>query len=180
MTDQAPGLRAAQAATLFLVSATAGASLSVSVLVIPRLLESPTPLMLRQWRNMFEFSKWVIPGAAEVAAAGYVFFAYRAGLSTLPGKLYLLASALSAGIVPYTLAVIMPTNRKLFAKADEVDRLGLLAETGEKGFEVKGGLVESATREESAKYLVDRWGVLNLGRSVMLAASGLVGLWTSL
>jgi hypothetical protein len=37
-------------------------------------------------------------------------------------------------------------------------------------------VTELGTKEESAKYLVDKWGLLNLGRAAMLAAAGVIGL----
>jgi hypothetical protein len=82
---------------------------------------------------------------------------------------YLVSGLLSVGIVPYTLVVVMPTNNKLFKKADETKTLG-------KGDEV----VEVGLGEETAHKLVDWWGVLNLGRGVMLAASGVLGTWLAL
>lgn len=41
-------------------------------------------------------------------------------------------------------------------------------------------VVEMGPREESAKYLVDWWGLVHLGRVVMVAVGGLVGLGASL
>lgn len=42
------------------------------------------------------------------------------------------------------------------------------------------GVTETEAREETARYLVDRWGFLNLARGLMLAAGGIVGLAASI
>ena len=80
---------------------------------------------------------------------------------------YLAAGLLTVGIVPYTLAVIRPTNEKLLAKAKETKTLAITDE-----------VVEIGQGNETAHKLVDNWGVLNLGRAVMVAAASMVGLWT--
>jgi hypothetical protein len=76
---------------------------------------------------------------------------------------------LIVGIIPFTFAVLMPTNNKLEAKEEESRTLEKTDEVVEIG--LAGG--------ETAKVLVDRWGVLNLGRVGMLIAASVVGIWTS-
>ena len=51
MAETPTSIRAAQAAAIFLSAFSAGTNLSLSYFVVPRLLESPTPLMLQQWRR---------------------------------------------------------------------------------------------------------------------------------
>jgi len=72
--------------------------------------------------------------------------------------------------VPYTLILMGKTNGKLIAKAKAVGVQG----TGKEGVEV------DVKGEETAHSLVDWWGVLNLGRGVMVAAGGVLGIWTVL
>ncbi len=190
MTDgSVTAVRAAQAASIFVNATTAGASLGLSALLIPRFLEAPTPLMLRQWSNMFERTRRPFPAAAAAAAAGYFalayYYAFRTATGAVAGRLYALSGSLCIGIVPYTLVLIMPTNKKLFAKVDEVNKLGLLAQDDVDNkahiTQVKGELVETGQqKEETAKYLVDHWGILNVGRAGMLAAAAAIGLWVSL
>ena len=163
-------IRLAQATALFVSSTAAGVSLSISAFVIPPLLESPTPLMLRQWKGAFQRGRRTMPAAGEAAALAYFYLAYRFGLRHgLAGRLYLLAGGLCVGIVPYTLAVIMPTNRKLLKKVEDARELGVAEE-----------LLEVGAREEGAKYLVDHWGMLNLGRAAMVAAASVIGLFATL
>ncbi|EKD15970.1 uncharacterized protein L3040_003405 [Drepanopeziza brunnea f. sp. 'multigermtubi'] len=140
----------------------AGTSLSTSTTTIPRLLESPPALLLQQWRHMYAAGRATAPPVAAVAALSYFFLAYRARSGAGAGAgagMYVAAGLLSVGIVPYTFAVMMRTNRRLLGRAAEL------------GVEVEG------EGEESAHQLVDRWGVLNLGRAAMLLASGLLGVW---
>lgn len=73
------------------------------------------------------------------------------------------------GIVPYTLIAMMPTNKKLLAKVDETKALG-----------IKDEVVEAGLGNETAHKLVDSWGVLNLGRALMLIVGSLAGTWTAL
>jgi hypothetical protein len=63
----------------------------------------------------------------------------------------------------------MPTNNKLEAKEEETRMLEKTDEVVEIGL----------AGRETAKVLVDRWGVLNLGRVGMLVTASVVGIWTS-
>ena len=64
----------------------------------------------------------------------------------------------------------MPTNRKLHIKHGEMKGL----DVGEKATEV--GLAKG----ESTKELVDKWGVLNVGRGLFPLLGAVLGLWTTL
>ena len=164
MPSEAASLRAVQAISIFASTTASGASLALSFFLVPRLLESPTPLMLRQWVNSFNVTKKVFPVLGHLAGLSYFYLAYKT-----KSRLFLTAGVLCAGMTPYTFGVIMPTNRKLMAKADEMRSMGATDE-----------VVEIGAREETAKYLVDHWGILNLPRGLMLAAAGAIGLYASL
>jgi hypothetical protein len=108
------------------------------------------------------------------AALSYFYLAYqehKLGGFEGTGKLwrYVTAGLLSVGIVPYALIFLQSTNKKLFLKVEET-----------RGFGVKDEVVEVGLGEETAHKLVDWWGVLNMGRGMLLALSGIVGAWTSL
>lgn len=153
-----------------------GISAGLSFFTVPRLLESPTPLMLRQWRKMYIAGKHAAIPGAFLSSVSYFYLAYNALSSSNPfagdgaGYNYAAAGVLSAGIIPFTFAVLMPTNNKLERKEEEVRAL----KDGDGVTEV--GLA----REETAKVLVDRWGVLNLGRVGMLVVASVLGIWTSI
>lgn len=80
-----------------------------------------------------------------------------------------MAGALAIGIVPYTLLFIKGTNIKLLEKVEETKSLGKLEEVTEVGL-----------GNQSAHALVDWWGMLNLGRGMLVVASGVLGTWTAL
>ena len=105
-------------------------------------------------------------------------------------KLYILAAALTLGIVPWTLLVMARVNARLHAAADV--GVGVMARRRDKG---KGRAVVESTQlqededeaemememeGESIKALVDWWGVLNLGRGVWPLLGALVGGWAVL
>ncbi|KAL3420734.1 DUF1772 domain containing protein [Phlyctema vagabunda] len=165
-------IRTAQVLGIFTSTLTAGASIGLSSQLVPRLLESPTPLMLKQWNRSFQSGKKNMPPLALLAASSYFFLAYRSrqlvGANAATWKLYLAAGLLSFGIIPYTLLFMMPTNKKLLAKVDETAALSF-----------KDEVVEAGLGEETAHKLIDKWGLLNLGRGVMLAFSGLLGAYTT-
>ncbi|KAK2764074.1 hypothetical protein CKAH01_15877 [Colletotrichum kahawae] len=166
MSSQSPSLRNLQASTVFLNSAVAGLNLGLSVFVIPRLLESPTPLMLRQWTNMYKRTSRAFPPPILLCVLSYCYLAFA--FRQLPGKAkaFATAAALCLSIGPWTRFFLGNINKKLFQKAEETRDMGIMAI----------GLTQE--EEEGAKYLVDQWGLYNLGRSVALGLGGVVGLYT--
>ncbi|GAB1310169.1 Noranthrone monooxygenase [Madurella fahalii] len=160
--DTLTAQKVVQTTSLLLSTVSSGVSLSFSVFVTPRLLESPTPLMLGQWRRTYALGAATMPLAAVASAAAYAWLALRTPGAR--GRGFLAAAALTAGIVPYTWAFMLGVNRRLAEKEKEI---GALAR------EDKEVAVEE---ERSAKGLVDWWGVLNLGRAGMLIAGSVCGL----
>lgn len=174
-------LKATQATALLLSSLAAGASLALSVFLVPRLLESPTPLMLQQWRRTYARGAATVPFAALAAAAGYLWLGLRVkglglgagglGSGLWKSRLYLVAAGLTVGIAPYTEVVMRGTNGRLKGLEAEV--------SGVKGEEAPAGEVV-IVEERTAKGLVDWWGVLNLGRAGLLIGGVVCGLAATL
>lgn len=168
-----PAIRTAEAATIFLSTLTAGGNLALSFLVVPRLLESPTPLMLRQWVNSYNITKVVFPALGSLSGLSYLFLSYhhhRHSAAAARANAYFAAGCLCLSVMPYTGFFIVPTNKKILRKAEEMRGLKAVegVEVEEKGVGPLG--------EESAKWLVDHWGMLNLPRGVVTAVAGLLGL----
>lgn len=167
-----PTIRTAEAATIFISTLTAGGNLALSFLVVPRLLESPTPLMLRQWVNSYSITKVVFPALCSLSGLSYLFLSYHHHHSAVASKAraYLAAGLLCLSVMPYTGFLIVPTNKKILRKADEMKGMKAVEgmEVEEKGVGPLG--------EESAKWLVDHWGMLNLPRGIVTAVAGMLGL----
>ena len=155
------GIRALQAATILASTAAGVGNASLSLFVIPRLLESPTPLMLRQWKNMHALTHLIFPPPIILSGLAYFYLAYATR-----SRLYAVAGAFCAAATPWTWTLMMPLNRKLLARAEAVRGL-------------EGGDVEVADAE-GAKKLVDDWGTFNLPRGLSVFAAGVVGLFATL
>ncbi|KAK4153293.1 hypothetical protein C8A00DRAFT_43785 [Chaetomidium leptoderma] len=175
--DTTTTLRLAKGTALLLSSLGSGIILSLSTFVVPRLLESPTPLMLRQWVRSFRLGAATMPLTAAVSAATYFWLGLRSpggpggalGLDHLfRSRAYLAAGALTAGIVPYTIVFMSGTNTKLMALEERV------------GQAAAAEAVVGVEEERGAKGLLDWWGVLNLGRAGMMVAGVVCGLVATL
>ncbi|MCJ1298268.1 hypothetical protein MMC08_001057 [Hypocenomyce scalaris] len=124
---------------------------------------------------MFLRGKSAAPPVAAISSVAYGYLAiklHNAPLSTEHprGELYALAAALTLCIIPYTLLVMKNVNAKLMAKAEGMKNLDVKDEVTEVGL----------PKGESAKELLDWWGVVNLGRGVFPLLGAVVGIWTSL
>ncbi|KAG4033422.1 hypothetical protein MFRU_005g04290 [Monilinia fructicola] len=205
MSDVQLPIRFAEVVAITASSALAGANLSISFITVPRILESPPHLLLKQWNNLFQQGKAFFPVASLIPAGSYFFLAYKQ-TSKLKLKLFGAAGALAVGIIPYTLLFMLYTNSKLLGKVDEAQ--GVYAnQSGGDWDDVSSGSgrkhkKSSKDRERSdrsykkssssrrkvlddddedvrtAHELVDRWALLNLGRSAMMIASAAIGTWT--
>lgn len=161
--------RIAQATSIFLPAFASGASMAHSCLLIPHILESPPPLMLRQWLGSYSSAKVFFPAVLEPTTVVFCLLAWqfcpRGGPLPMRSKLYMAAALLCQAIVPYTLLVVFPTNRKIVRKMDEMVE-------GETSSTTTG--VDS--ERETAKCLVHHWGWLNLPRGIMMAVASILGL----
>ncbi|KAH8598961.1 hypothetical protein B0O99DRAFT_683694 [Bisporella sp. PMI_857] len=163
-------IRVAQTLGLSSSLVLAGASFSLSAYVVPSILSSPAPLLLRQWHTMFARGKAQIPTVALISALSYSYLAYSSSSSASSWSAkrtqYTIAGVLAVGLVPYTVLFMKGTNDKLFALIERISAVG--------GNEI---VVEGG---ETVHSLVDWWAVLNLGRCVLLASAGVLGTWTAL
>ncbi|ELR04378.1 hypothetical protein VC83_06587 [Pseudogymnoascus destructans] len=142
----------------------AGASASFSIYTVPRLLESPTPLLLKQFKHMFAAGHDTVPAGTVVAVTSLLYLAYDSRAAGSPAwRGYATAAALALGIIPYTLIVMMGTNKVLLDEA--------VAEVAAEKVETKAA---------SVKQLLDQWATMNLGRSVLMASAAVTATWTAL
>lgn len=219
----------AQFLAIGLTTSAAGAELALSTFLIPRLLESPTPVLLRQMSHHIFAGRVIFPPLTAAAAACYYFLAYRfmpaaaegggrvIGGSAGGGKAvaFLAAGLLAQLVAPYTWRLVLPINGKVVKRAQDAGVLETYVVDGAQAAgpkppsdelspedqldaqqraveervvagaaKVKGILQvlvdETGPEEETTHYLVEEWGVLNLGRAMLLGLSGAIGIWTSL
>lgn len=155
-----------------LAKTVAGSIISISLFNVPTLLLAPNPVMARQWQASFNRGKIINPAIAILSSLTYGFLSYKlyGTLNHYKAEFYALSAALVLGIWPWTLLVMWPTNEKLFKKYEEMKNLSVQ----EKATEV--GLVNG----ESTKELVDRWGMLNIGRGLLPLVGAVLGTWATL
>ncbi|KAH8675365.1 hypothetical protein BX600DRAFT_452503 [Xylariales sp. PMI_506] len=170
MSDVPAHVRAVAATSIAVLTTAAGFNLGLSFFVVPRLLESPTPLMLRQWGNMYKVSSKSLRPAFMLPVLLNTYLAYK---TPSKARIYSIAAVIAFSILPWTYAVIMPINRKIWKKVDEVQSLNL----GPNDIlEEEIGVKE----EETGHALIDRWGLYNLYRGSAAFVSGCIGLYATL
>ncbi|KAJ5703718.1 hypothetical protein N7493_010856 [Penicillium malachiteum] len=100
---------------------------SLSTITTPTLLEydketnQSLNLLAKQWKSLFETGKAQNPPVAATVAASFLCLAWSVGQGAALSKdaaynsigLYLAAAALTVGIVPFTLRVVLSVYRKL-------------------------------------------------------------------
>lgn len=176
-TQPPPSIRLTQAATILISTLTSGSSLALSTLLTPRLLESPTPLMLHQWSNSHKVTGRIFPVLGTLSTVLYLSLAhqFRSFSTGTKGRLYLAAGLLCFSVTPYTWAFMIPLNKRILRKAEEMRGLeGMGAVEVERMDLEEEGV--GPRGEEGAKWLVDQWGVWNLGRAVAWGLAGVLGL----
>ncbi|KAK6189282.1 ATP-dependent RNA helicase [Pestalotiopsis sp. IQ-011] len=89
-----------------------GAGAAISLFTITPILASSAPrdVLLQQWHLAYTLGKSYMPPAAGAIAASYLGAAYY---SPSEWRGFAAAAALTVGIVPFTLLLIMPTVRAL-------------------------------------------------------------------
>ena len=149
-----------------------GSIFSISYLSVPSFLLAPSPVLARQWQLSFDRGKIINPAIALVSIFSYAWLSYKLyrTLNHPKAEMYALSAIATLGIWPYTIFGMMPTNKKLFKKYDEMKGLSIEEKATEVGF----------VRGKSTKELVDRWGMLNLGRGMFPLVGAVLGMWATL
>lgn len=121
MTTLTPSsLRVLQTIGLTTTAILAGTSASFSLYTVPRVLESPTPLLLKQFKHMFKAGHDSVPPVTMIAASSLLYLAYDSHAAGSPAwRGYATAAALALGILPYTVIVMRSTNKVLLDSAEE-------------------------------------------------------------
>lgn len=92
-----------------------GAGAAISLFTIAPILQSSAPrgVLLHQWHLAYTLGKSYMPPAAGAIAASYLGAAYYSSSLVKEWRGFAAAAALTVGIVPFTLLLIMPTVRAL-------------------------------------------------------------------
>lgn len=149
-----------------------GFAFSASYLGLPALALAPVALRLRQWLVIYDLGKLVSPtvAAASSVAWGYITYISYA-TRELPGTsisgtprwvLYGVAGLATFGILPWTVAVMMPTNNELIRRAK---------------LEKKEAVEKEDVEMEK---LLKTWNQMNYLRAALPMVGVVVGLWTAL
>ena len=160
-------------------------------MTVPGLLRAPAPVMVQQWRTVFERGKVTAPPLAGFALANFLYLSYRHYNTALPSLRakwphYLVAGLSALAIIPYTLVAMRSVNEKLIGHSNEAGFAVTAASstTADDKEDEDTAATDAQTtasnvsiNEASAKQLVDSWGMLNLGRSVFPLLGAAVGLW---
>ncbi|KAH7153149.1 hypothetical protein EDB81DRAFT_790675 [Dactylonectria macrodidyma] len=131
-----------------------GVIASMSLAGVPAALVASSPATI--WAEIFARGVALMPKVAVTTAGAFLYAAYdtrRRGGNWLG---FVAGGVLTVSIVPYTLAFMVGTNDLLHGAARGVSALG----------------------EHEVRKLVGRWGVLNLGRSLLPLAGAGVGFLT--
>ena len=132
---------------LALAAAFAGAALYVNLAEQPARLTLDDRALLAEWKPSYDKGKMMQASLALLATLAGLLATYESGRA-----IWLLGAALMLAPWPYTLIVIMPTNRALHATA-----------------------IDSAGPE--TRRLIEKWGRLHAARTAFGMAGTLAFLW---
>jgi hypothetical protein len=149
-----------------------GFSFAASFYTMPALSHASLPVQLLGWLEVYDLGKLISPpvGAASSVLWGYLTYAAYSrkadGLFRKSWHSYLAAGLLTFAILPWTLVIMMPSNKTLMEAAWKVQAGGADA--------IK--LENYAELEKS----MELWGTLNWFRTVTPMVGGMIGLWAVL
>ncbi|KAI3324821.1 hypothetical protein HD806DRAFT_493724 [Xylariaceae sp. AK1471] len=135
-----------------------GMGTGLSVFGIPMILNggAPSETMVRQWRFQFLRGTAIMPTLGVLNAVNYWIVAYRCWSRGLEWRGFAAAGVSTFFIVPFTLAFLMGTNKKLLAAFDSRDK---------------------TLSDDSARSLIKKWGDLNVVRAVVPIVGTGLALW---
>ncbi|XWX01437.1 hypothetical protein V2A60_009465 [Cordyceps javanica] len=128
-----------------------GAIASLTLIGIPTAFATPqSPIIV--WNGLYTRGMAVMPKVAVVTALCYLYGAYERRRRGTAGGACLAAAGLVVSIIPFTLVFMRSTNEML----------------------LNG---QSAATLAASTRLISKWGSLNLVRSLLPLAAGMLGLY---
>lgn len=124
--------------------------MSLSLMTIPLFLDTNTQPahMLRQWVCLYHYGHLLLPSMSIATLFLYAYVALGKRASGAPWTSYVIAGAVTVGMIPFTLIVMVPTNNTLFELEDGVKISAAVASL------------------ECVRELVTKWGRMHLVRSL--------------
>ncbi|RYO89704.1 hypothetical protein DL766_001433 [Monosporascus sp. MC13-8B] len=200
---------AIQALSISISLLASGGIAAISLFDVPELQSQPASRSLPATRWLFSRGSHVLPQAASLAGAGFLYLACAAlpsTTTTMGGRLlsmlhvgtngavvngYLGAAALSAAIAPFTVFVMLPTTNSALislsaekggarSAGDSVAGKGGASELTDLSGPQTRAQASTEEDDEKVRALLDKLGKLNLVRAFLLGAGGVLGLWTAL
>jgi hypothetical protein len=139
-----------------------GFAFSASYLGIPSLAPAPIPLRLQQWQVIYDLGKLVSPTVTAASTLLWGFTAWSARGSEV-WKFYAVGGLATFAILPWTVAVMMPTNLDLMRRA-----------------KVAKEDAESLKFEKESEVMLAKWNIMNYVRAVLPMIGAWVGLYAAL
>ena len=157
-------IAAVQAFNIVSTAFATGLSFSLTAISIPTIVEAPPPVLAtRQWDTTFwKGSALVRPwfGTAALLSFYLAWTAYAAAdVSAWAWKLYLIGGLSSFAIFPYTIIILNPVNNKLLGKMEQF-KGWKYTDLPEKEAGISSNMIHQ---------LIEKWGSLNILRTVMFA-----------
>ncbi|KAF2118024.1 hypothetical protein BDV96DRAFT_597874 [Lophiotrema nucula] len=167
-----------------------GANTNISYSFIPQILKAPAPLAADQWEGVFHKGHAIGPALAITSSAACAYVAYNRTEPWKPSfsaseallilgtedpastafKLNVAAAIIFPSIIPFTIAVLIPTNNKLFAKNKSLAKTALEDTAAEAGL----------AREETVHGLIEKWTKGHLVRSLITGVGFVLALWAAI
>lgn len=135
------------------------------------LLASPASLALSQWRLASRTQATSITVFSLLSSSSFAYLSYSMykTLNQPRSEIFALAALVTAGVLPYSFFLIDGLEKTF---VEEVRIKG-------KGKE-KERAAGNNSENESVKQLVDRWGMINLGRTGLGIVGAGLGAWATL
>jgi hypothetical protein len=130
----------------------------LSLCAIPAVLQAgaPADVMCRQFYIIITNGA-LIPITAVASALSYGAVSYGKWTVGLEWKGFALGGAFTAALIPFTIALILPTNKELSAAAKSQAK---------------------TVTDRRARGLITKWARLNTARIFLPLAGAVVGLWS--
>ncbi|KAF2772927.1 hypothetical protein EJ03DRAFT_387272 [Teratosphaeria nubilosa] len=165
-------LRIAQILGITTTAFLSGKTFTASFCATPALLHAPAPLLAKQWKTSFTSDQCLAPAITLFSTATFGWLAYRDPTrpSSTQFRLHLIAATLLTSLIPYSFFLLEPLNRRLLKKASD------LASASLTDAEVEANV----SRDDSVHALVDKWAVVNLGRTILSGVAAIAATWAAL